>query len=272
MANQKMNSQSLEFYSEMSEAILVLSEMLLFSFVRHECSQLDLIIRNFIARASTSLKSILALWEMGDHPNAWVINRTILDRLFHLHYLGKTKTYKDFDDWSFFQQHKDQNRLKSDNEFKEKAVGWEYELSQDQKDRIAKLSKKVPQWKRPKAEQIAKDMDMTFLYKYGYDYGSKFVHPMSDDGLYDFYLITGLEPLSEKPSQIAVVTNSILASIMILQEAINQSSFIWRALVFDCIDQIRIAINTGDKLYMESLGKIIFMHKQIGLNEPQSST
>lgn len=267
MSDQKKIYYTPQFYKDISNDIYALCGMLLFSFPMHDCSHKNQIIRNFIARSSTSLKSIMTLWELGDHPSAWVINRTILDRLFHLHDLGKENSYQKFDDWSFFQLYKDHNRLKSDSEFSGQVVGWEYELSKEQKDRIKELSKNKPQWKRPKSESVAKEMDMSFLYKYGYDYASKFVHPMSDDGLHDFYLITGLEPASREPSHIAVLSNSVLASTMIMQEAINQSSYHWRRLVWDCIDQIREAINTGEKSYMVTLAKVIHLYKNIGLNE-----
>ena len=265
MSNQLFQSES--FYKDLSGAIHALSGMILFNFAQHDCTKKDVILRNFVARSATSLKSIMALWDLDDHPSAWVINRTMLDRLFHLNDLGKNETHELFDDWSFYRQYKDQNRLKSDIEFKDKATGSEYDLSPEQKERFKELSNNIPSWKRPNAEAVAKGMDMTFLYKYGYDYASKFVHPMSDDGLHDFYLITKLEPALKQPSHISVLSNSVLASTMIIQEAINQSSFKWRRIVFDCIDQIRSAIETGNESYIQTMIKIIHMYKEISLNE-----
>jgi hypothetical protein len=212
----------------------------------------------------------MSLWRLGDYPNAWVINRTMLDRLFHLYDLGQNNTHQLFDDWSFYRQYKDQNRLKSDIEFKDKAAGSEYEISKIQKERFNKLSNNIPKWKRPNAEKVAKDMDMSFLYKYGYDYGSMFVHPMSDDGLHDFYLITKLEPQEEQPSHIAVLSNSVLASIMIMLEAISQSSFRWMTILFDCIGELRAAIESGDESYMQTMVKLIFNFKEISLSEKLS--
>ncbi|MBL4630191.1 MAG: hypothetical protein JKY14_03205 [Paraglaciecola sp.] len=155
--------------------------------------------------------------------------------------------------------------------FKDKATGTEYEISIDQKERFNKLSNNIPNWKRPNAEKVAKDMDMSFLYKYGYDYASMFVHPMSDDGFVDFYLITKLQPQEEQPSHIAVLSNSVLASTMIMQEAINQSSFNWRKIVFDCIDQLRAAIESGDESYMQTMAKLIYNFKEMSLSEKVST-
>ncbi|PHR69527.1 MAG: hypothetical protein COA66_14360 [Arcobacter sp.] len=73
MSNQTFQSES--FYANLSESIHTLSEIILFNFAKHECSKKDLIIRSFVARSATSLKSIMSLWSLGDYPNAWVINK-----------------------------------------------------------------------------------------------------------------------------------------------------------------------------------------------------
>ena len=101
MSNQIFQSES--FYVNLSEAVHALTGIILFNFAKHECSKKDLIIRNFVARSATSLKSVMSLWRLGDYPNAWVINRTMLDRLFHLHDLGQNNTHQLFDDWSFYE-------------------------------------------------------------------------------------------------------------------------------------------------------------------------
>ena len=222
MQNKKYQSAS--FYIKLSESIQKLSDMIIFNFAKYECAKKEIILRNFVARSSTSLKSIMTLWNLKDYPSAWVIHRTILDRLFHLHYLGENNSYQLFDDWSFCVKYNDLNRLKSDVEFKHYASGKEYNILKEQKERFKELSGKNTIWQRPDAKAIAKNMDMTFLYKYGYDYASKFVHPMSDDGLHDFHLITKLEPLSDEQSDIVVLHNSILVSTMIIQESINQGA------------------------------------------------
>ncbi|MBC2704864.1 DUF5677 domain-containing protein [Desulfobacula sp.] len=245
-----------DVYVKASEALYGVSGMVLFGFGKNEYSTKDRILRNFVAKSAVSLKSIFALWELSDYQSAWVIHRTVLDRLFHLHSIGKNGEYDIFDDWSVYQQYKAQNRVKSDNAFKHQAVGWVYELSDEQKARMELLSKNKPVWRRPNAESVAKDMGMSFLYKYGYDYASKSVHPMSDDGQQEFYAITGLEPAPHFPSQISVLSNSILASTMILNEAINQSSFRWHKILWDFLEQMQNMLDAGDESYNLSFAKL----------------
>lgn len=257
---------SVEAYKKASESLHAVSGLLLFEFARHNCSKKDLILRNFIARAAKSLQSIQALWELEDYQNAWVIHRTMLDRLFHLHSIGAENAFEEFDDWSFFEQIRSQNRLKSDPVFKNEAVGWSYELSPDQKARIKTLEKNKPSWRRPKAKSVAKKMDMHFLYKYGYDFASKFVHPMSDDGYQDFISIT--RSTNEKfPSHIAVLSNSVLAATMIVQEALNLSSFKWRKMVWDFLHEVRWLLDKGDESYEISFIKIAKSQPQLRLCE-----
>lgn len=260
--------QSIEAYRSAADSLFAVSGMVLFSFARHECDTKNTIIRNFVARSALTLKSIFALWDIGDFQNAWVIHRALADRLFHLHSIGVNDEFAAFDDWSFFEQYKAQNRVKSDSEFKHEAVGWVYALSEEQKRRVYALSKNKPSWRRPKAENVAKDMGMEFLYKYGYDFASMHVHPMANDGHQDFYTITKLQPSPRFPSQISVISNTVLTSSMILQEALNHSSFRWRRALWDYVDEIRRLLDSGDESYALSTVKLAQVFNNGGLCEP----
>lgn len=213
------------------------------------------------------LKAIFVLWENTDYQDAWVIHRALLERLFLLHDLGEKDEYLKFDDWSFFEQYKAQNKVKSDHEFKHEAVGWVYNLTDKQKLRIKSLQKNPPKWKRPKAETVAKSMGVDFLYNYGYDFASTHVHPMANDGQQDFFTITKLKPAPKFPDQITVLSNSILASSLLLQEAMNQSSFRWRRVVWDYLDQIRSFLHDGNNSYKEVFFKLGQMFPKIELSE-----
>lgn len=260
--------QSLEVYRQAADALYAVSSMVLFSFAQNNCDTKNIIIRNFVARSAITLKSVFALWDICDFHNAWAIYRSLVDRMFHLHSIGKNDEFSAFDDWSFFEQYKAQNRVKSDDLFKHQAVGWMYELSQEQKRRIKELEKNKTAWKRPKAETVAKDMGMEFLYKFGYDYASMHVHPMANDGQQDFYTITKLEPAPRFPSQISVISNTILASSMILQDALNYSSFKWRKFFWDFLDDVRRLLDNGDASYQLSFVKLVRIFESGGLCEP----
>src|ERR1700692_4970258 len=112
-------------------------------------------------------------------------------------------------------------RLRSDPALKGQIEGLVEDLTQKRKSRYHRLAKNPPDWRRPKAEDAAKGLGLTFLYRYGYDYASRHVHPMANDGQDDFYTITRLEPRPDIPAAgIVVLSNSILVASMILQEAL----------------------------------------------------
>lgn len=248
----KKQYQRIEAYRDAADALYVVNGMVLSSFARNDCNTKNIIIRNFVARSAMTIKNVFSLWDNHDFQNAWVIHRTLIDRMFHLHSIGNRSEFSAFDDWSFFKQFKAQNRVKSDILFKHEAIGWEYELSEEQMRRIKELEKNKPTWRRPKAESVARDMRMEFLYKYGYDYASMHVHPMADDGQQDFYTITKLKPSPKFPSNIVVISNTILITFLILKDVINFSSFKWRRELWDFINQLGLFLDNGDKSYQDS--------------------
>src|SRR5690606_33133983 len=147
--------QSADVYRQAADALSGVIGMVLFSFAKQECDVKDTIICNFAARASMGLKGIFALWDLSDYQDAWTIHRTILDRLFHLHFIASNDQFEEFEAWSFFEQYKGQNRVRSDEMFKHEVTGPVYELSAEQRNRIKKLSMEKPTWRRPKAEEVA---------------------------------------------------------------------------------------------------------------------
>ena len=70
---------SIESYKESIDILDLFTTIILFSFVEHGTNVKDTIIRNFIARATVSLKSILKLYEEQDYHDCWILNRCILD-------------------------------------------------------------------------------------------------------------------------------------------------------------------------------------------------
>lgn len=222
------------------------SGMILFSFAKHELSNKDQILRNFMARTDMMLKGVLALWNAGDTQDCWIIFRCLLDRLFHIHHISKNDEFEIFDDWSFYQQYNANNRIASDAEFRDRTEKEFLRPTDAQKERYKNLSSSPPKWKRPHPEKVAKDMRLSFLYKYGYDYGSTHVHPMANDGLEDFYTITKLEPKPSFPDSATVFNNSVLVASMITQEILNSSSFRWRAVVYSFLENLRNALHTAE--------------------------
>jgi len=144
-----------------------------------------------------------------------------------------------FDDWSFKMQYEAAGRLRSDPALKGQLKGLVDELTTERKERYQRLVENPPDWRRPKAEDAAKAMGLTFLYRYGYDYASRHVHLMANDGQEDFFNISRLEPKPNFPEWRIVLSNSILVASMIVQEALNASTLSWRSVVYDAVEGVR---------------------------------
>ena len=203
------------------------------------------------------LEGIFILWSIDNYQDCWAIYRTQMDRLFHLEHISKNDEFKEFDDWSIYKQAHANILAKSDKRFPIEQTSKVYYHLDEMTPRIKEILKTKPQWKRPKAEQVAKEMGMDFLYKFGYDLASMHIHPMSNDGQQDFYTITGIEPSVSFPSQISVLHDSILTVTLMTQNIFNYSSFAWRKVLWDFLDQIRGAIDTGADEYKLTYLKIV---------------
>ena len=244
-----------EQYKEAADSLHVLAGMLLFDFARHGQGVRDLIAQNFIARADALVGGIFRLWEIQDYGDCWILHRALLDRLFHLHVLNKENQFDVFDDWSFKMQYEAANRVRSDPAMKDRLAEAVEKATPEQKARYQRLVKDPPKWRRPRPEDVAKDMDLSFLYTYGYDFASAHVHPMANDGQQDFFRITRLEPAPAFPDWRVVLNNSVLVATMTLQEALNASTLSWRRVVYDSVSGIREFLGSGSPECFVPIGK-----------------
>jgi hypothetical protein len=229
-------------YERAAEALHILVPILLLEFARYADSDSirNEMARNFIARADMTVHSVFRLWEARDYTNCWILHRGLIDRLFHLDDICQNDGFQAFDDWSFKQLYDATERLRSDPFIAGQADGLLQRATEKQKDRYRRLVANPPIWRRPKAKDVAKRMDLGFLYSYGYDYASRFVHPMANDGEGDFREMMKMAHQSDPTQgQIVVLSNSVLIATMILQAALNASSLSWMAVVFDAIEGIR---------------------------------
>jgi hypothetical protein len=160
-----------------------------------------------------------------------------------------------FEEWSFIEQYNAMNRVRSDPEFKTALESKMFNLTSELKNRAKAIEKNPRVWQRPKAEEVAKQLDMQFLYRFGYDYGSMHVHPMADDGLQDFFTITKLEPVPDFAEQRSVLSNTLLIAKMTVQQGLNSSSLSWRVLVYDFLDHLLKLLDTGSEEYKISFLK-----------------
>jgi hypothetical protein len=255
---------SVEQYAQAADALHVLSGMLLFEFARHSATELtrDQIVRNFIARAETMVRGIFRLWEIKDYGDCWIIHRALLDRLFHLHALNDNDQFDLFDDWSFKMQYEAAGRLRSDPALKGQLKGLVDDPTNERKARYQRLVENHPDWRRPRAKEAAKAMDLTFLYRYGYDYASHHVHPLANDGQEDFFNICHLEPKPNFPEWGIVLSNSILVASLIVQEALNASTLSWYRVVYDAVDGVRNFLLSAAPEHHLPLAKVSMMFKE----------
>lgn len=257
---------SIESYKEAIDILDKFTTLILFSFVKHSANMKDFIIRNFIARTIVSLKGIIKLWEINDYQDCWVLHRCILDRLFHLRALTKDNTFELFEKWSFKQQYDFKNKIRSDPDFKEKINPFFFKDIDEQKERYGAITKEQPRWERPKAETVAKEMDLMVLYKYGYDYASTLVHPMANDGQEDFFRQTKCSLVEELFfDQRVVIRNSCLVVVLVIQEGLNTSNLAWRRLIYDFLDNFLNLLKNGSMDYLLSFSKICKLGPDVDL-------
>lgn len=172
---------SVEQYKEALRAFHAGAVMLLFEFAREKRGIRDTIIRNFIARTDMMAQAVFQLWAIEDYQDGWILQRCLLDRLFHLRHLQQHDQFESFEAWSFLAQHDAINRVRSEPGFANALESKLFDLTIEQKERAQGIREVGTTWQRPKAEDVARSMNMRFLYRFGYDFASTHVHPMAND-------------------------------------------------------------------------------------------
>lgn len=150
------------------ETFRVYCGVVLLSFAQHGEGLRDTIARNFVARGMTCTQSIFAAWDAGRQQDAWVLHRSLLDRLFHLHHLGETDGFSDFEEFSFLSMYETRHHLLSDPDMRIKAPANLKELQESNRAKYDAIVSKQSRWRRPAAREVAKSMDLDFLYRFGY--------------------------------------------------------------------------------------------------------
>jgi hypothetical protein len=229
--------------------------VVLLSFDHYGHDLRETISRNFIARGMSCSQSIFAVWKAGSEQDAWILHRSLVDRLLHLHYLEVTNSFSEFEEYSFLSIYEAREKLISDPFMNNRIPQHLKEFHKAEKSRYSLLSAKQTKWHRPKARDVARQMDLNLIYNLGYDYASMHVHPMSNDGNDDFKTLTEA-PQERTLPDATVVRNSILVQSLIVQEALNISKMRWRAIVYDFLCQIREFLGTGDTQYLLTMYKI----------------
>lgn len=256
---------------EAIQTMEALSGIILLSFAEHGQGLRDAVARNFVARGMACLVSIFLVWKQGAEQDAWILHRSLLDRLFHLHSLADRDDFAAFDDFSFLAMYDARHKLISDPMMQHKVTKNLKQLQKSDRKRHDQLIAAGFKWYRPKAEEVAKQMGLGFLYRLGYDYASTHVHPMSRDGDADFHWLTSPTQTGPLPDP-TVVRNSILAQTMVTQEALNASTMKWRAIVYNFFDHVRSFLRNGSIEYKLTFLKIGRAGIAFALCEPAGDT
>ncbi len=258
-----------EELSRVVETLRAFCGIVLLSFAKHGQDLRDTVARNFVARGMASTQSIHTVWKAGHEQDAWILHRSLLDRLFHLHHLGAAGEFEAFEEYSFISMYEARQQLISDPAMAGKVPSSVKELQAVSRRRYDTLVGKKLRWRRPKAEDIARSMDLGFLYRYGYDYASTHVHPMIDDGEADVAVLIAA-PSAVRLLDSTVLKNSILVQSLLVQEAFNVSGLRWRAIAYDFLDQIRGFVGMRSLLYQVTFLKIGSAWPEMELCEPMA--
>jgi hypothetical protein len=244
--------------------------VVLLSFAQHGQGLRETVARRFIARGMSCTQNIFAVWRAGSEHDAWILHRSLIDRLFHLHYLGKTDGFSEFDDFSFAALYEARQQLLADPDMRSKLPESLKDIQQRDKARYERIPPRKSRWQRPKAKDVAKQMDLCFLYSCAYDYASAQVHPTFDEGEADYEILTKPPGTVALPNS-TVVTNSILIHTMLVQEALNISEMRWHVLVYDFLDHMHLFLKTGEQQFQLTMREIAQFWPASQLCEPPSS-
>ena len=257
---------SIEEYFEAKVILHSFSIIILSQFALLDRIKRNNILSSFIARCDRMVHAIFQLCEGDDLHDSWIIHRCLIDRLFHIHDLGEKDEFELFEDWSFFEQYKALNKVNSDQSIKDFKSVDDIKLTDHQKKRGKKLEKNPPKWRRPHAEQVAKDLNMQFFYKYGYDYASRYVHPMANEGEIDFNLLLEFSSNKREREKKIILSNTLLVYIVILQESLRISDYLWVSMVNNFLTNTLLFLDNGSndfKLDLLKLSKYFRSYKNL---------
>ena len=161
------------------------------------------------------------------------------ERYFLFRHLTETGEFRVFDDWCFKSLYEANNRVKSSAELQQKEQVKQRRVSASDRRRYdaVRIDPAVRAWRRPDMETTAKRYKLKFLYDAGYDYASSFVHPISTDGVADFFRLTKRPGDAPDDGGNVLVHNSILIVILHLQQFMNAPDLKWVKLLYDLLDR-----------------------------------
>jgi hypothetical protein len=222
------------------EKIEIIDKWLLIKLAVDATSKKDIYLRNSIAKSISLLKSINSEYLRESINEGWILYRSLIDRLVYIYYLKEYDKFDEFENWTFIKQYEHTNMARADERFRQVLNDNNFKISREESNRYSALKKKNIKWTKPDPMTILKSKGLDFLYKFGYDFSSMHTHPMSTDGQFEFYSLTGLEPNPYKSfDNENLIKNSILVKTLIQQEIFNFMSFNFLTILYNFLDQVR---------------------------------
>ena len=242
-------------YYDLSEKLSGIVALIAIDLQRYNLSSKQKLHLNFMAKAVTTLKGIHALWESECFQECYVLDRCMSDRLFHLQDLIDNDSYQDFEDYTFVKMYKTRDKIKGSTDSKE----FKKYLSESSENRkkFHELSKGKLKYQRPKIEDVAKRLDMKFLYDQGYNLKSSAVHPMFDDGERELKLMLNPNYMDQLPDNRDILHNSLFYAVFIVKMAMMGLGYKWRTPVVDFLDQAMNFLSCEDNNYLLPFMEII---------------
>lgn len=223
----------------------------------------DRIPLNFLARTLRQLLVIQELVQGEFISDAWIIYRSLLERYFLFVYLCQARELEVFDDWCFKKMYEWENKIRSSEDLKDKPEMKNRNISAKQTQRYSMVSQdsRVLGWKRPKMEEIAKQMNLTFLYYAGYQHASGYVHPISTDGLNDYLCLMNRVSKADDSESAIILRNSRLITLLHMQHFMNQPEYNWRRIMYDLLDQLFGKMKDCQLEYSQTFQKVQALHQ-----------
>ena len=222
------------------ESLTIFTTTLLYQIGNKVSDDKGIYLRNSIAKTQSLVKSIELTYNNELFNESWILFRCLLDRFVYLKYLSRNNLHEEFKEWSFIEGYEYIQNAKSEELTENVKNDPRFKFSKEQSKSYFEAKKLTNKFIKPRPQIELKSNGLNFLYKLGYDYASKRVHPMFEDGDEEYYRITKLEPnpYYEFNHQ-ELITNTYLIASLILQESLNQIELKTIAVVYEYLEKLR---------------------------------
>jgi hypothetical protein len=219
------------------------------------------VIASLLARAVISLESIFVLYERDDHHNCMLILRSIIDRILHVGALGAANAWEDFIRKTVIERHKHLNKINSSQSTPTRNDPKFTEAYEESKRFVRELEGKEisgGKWIGIKPETVSKAMGLKYVYDFGYDHASTYVHPMAGEGLEDIGRLQGMKLSSREADPRVILQNACLSYLLLINNSLPYIKPGHDNWVSEFMDRLLKFTGTGDHLSLKKADLVLF--------------